>query len=142
MNSGSCQDGGGGRRCLSRAAMGRRWRSRNDGPMGKGGGGPDKMQGVGGGREIKGEEGRGCQWGALCLALLGGTCSWRGAAGDCYCGGDNGNGKGGGMDKKLVDLANVWQKETREDQDNANKRGGRSSVRRLGNSDCGVTRGQ
>ena len=63
-------------------------------------------------------------------------------AGDCYCGGDNGNGKGGGMDKKLVDLANVWQKEAREDQDNADKRGGRSSVRRLGNSDRGVTRGQ
>jgi hypothetical protein len=58
------------------------------------------------------------------LASLGGTHSWRGVAGDRNCGGDNGDGKGGGIDEKLVDLANVWQKETREDQDNANKRGG------------------
>jgi hypothetical protein len=49
VNSGSCSDGGGGRRCSSRAATGRRWRSENDGPMGKGGGGMDEMRGVGGG---------------------------------------------------------------------------------------------
>jgi hypothetical protein len=62
VNSGSCQDGGGGRRrrCLSQAATGRRWRSRNDGPMGKGRGGMDETQRVGGGCKIKGEEGRGC----------------------------------------------------------------------------------
>jgi hypothetical protein len=35
--------------------------------------------------------------------------------GDRYCGGDNGNDKGGGTDKKLADLANVRRKETRED---------------------------
>jgi hypothetical protein len=58
VNSGSRWDGSGGKRCSSRAAMGRRWRSRNDGPMGKGGGGTDETQGVGGGREIEGEEGR------------------------------------------------------------------------------------
>jgi hypothetical protein len=115
VNSGSRRDGGGGRKWSSRAATGRRWRSKNDGPMGKGGGGMDKTQGVGGGREIKREEGRGCQWGALCLASSGGTRSWRGAAGDCYRGGDNGDNKGGGTDKKLVDLANVRRKETRED---------------------------
>ncbi len=67
---------------------------------------------------------------------------WRGAAGDRYHGGDNGNGKGSGMDKKLADLANVRQKEMREDQDDANERGGRSPVRRLGSSDRGVTRGR
>jgi hypothetical protein len=37
-------------------------------------------------------------------------------AGDHYRGNDNGNGKGGGMDKKLADLANVrWKQDTRED---------------------------
>jgi hypothetical protein len=60
VNSSSLWDGGGGRRCLSRAATERRWRRGNDGPMGKGGGGTDETQGVGGGRKIKGEEGRGC----------------------------------------------------------------------------------
>jgi hypothetical protein len=124
VNSGSCQDGGGGRRCSSLAPMGRRLRSGNDGPMGKGGGGTDETQGVGGGYKIKGEEGRGCRWGASCSALLGGTSLWRGAVGDCYCSGDNSNGEGSGMNKKLADLANVGQEETREDQDNANKRGG------------------
>ncbi len=59
MNSGSRRDGSGGRRCSSWAATGRRWRSGNDGPMGKGGGGTDETRGVGGGREIKGEERRG-----------------------------------------------------------------------------------
>ncbi len=78
-------------------------------------GGMDKTQGVGGGREIKGEEGRGCRWGASCLASLGGTCLWRGAAGNHYRGDDNGAGKGSGMDNKFVDLANVRRKETRED---------------------------
>ncbi len=115
MNSGSCWDGGGGRRCLPWAAMGRGWRSGNNGPMGKGGGGTDETQGVGGGRKIKGEEGQGCQWGASCLALLGGTCLWRGAASNRYCGGDNGNNKGRGTDKKLKDLAKVRQKERRKD---------------------------
>jgi hypothetical protein len=66
----------------------------------------------------------------------------RGVAGNLYCGGDNGNGEGSGTDKKLADLANVRRKETREDQDDADKRGGQSPVRRSGNSDCGVTRGQ
>ncbi len=75
----------------------------------------DEMRGVGGGRKIKGEEGRGCQQGALCLASLGGTRLWRGAVGDCYCGGENSDGKGGGTDKKLADLANVRRKEMRED---------------------------
>jgi hypothetical protein len=102
MNSGSRRDGGGGRRCSSRAATGRRWRSGNDGPMGKGGGGTDKTRGVGGGREIKGEEGRGCRWVSSCSASSGGTRSWRGAAGDRYRGGDNGDGEGGGTDKKLA----------------------------------------
>jgi hypothetical protein len=83
--------------------------------MGKGGGGTDETQGVGGGCEIKGEEGRGCQWGASRSASLGGNRSWRGVAGDRYCCGDNGDGKGGGTDKKLVDLAIVRRKETRED---------------------------
>ncbi len=109
--------------------------------MGKGGGGMDETQGVGGGRKIKGEEGRGWQWGALCLVLLGGTCLWRGAVGDRDHGGGSGVGKGSGTDKKLTDLANVWQKETREDQDNANKRGRQSPVRRSGTLDCRVTRG-
>ncbi len=59
MNSGSHRDGGGKRRCLLWAATGRRWRSGNDGPMGKGGGGMDEAQEVGGGCKIKGEEGRG-----------------------------------------------------------------------------------
>ncbi len=68
MNSSSCWDGGGGRRCLSRAAMGRRWRSRNNGPMGKGGGGADKTQGVGGGRKIKGDRGG---------DVNGEPCAWR-----------------------------------------------------------------
>jgi hypothetical protein len=49
---------------------------------------------------------------------------WRGVAGNCYPGSDNSNGKGSGMDKKLADLANVWLKETREDQDDANERRG------------------
>jgi hypothetical protein len=83
--------------------------------MGKGGGGTDETQRVGGGCEIKGEEGPGWQWGASCSASLGGTCSWRGAAGDCDRGSDNGNNESGGTDKKLADLANVRQKETRED---------------------------
>jgi hypothetical protein len=60
VNSGSRWDGSGGRRCSSQAATERRWRSRNDGPMGKGGGGTDERQGVGGGRKIKGVEGQGC----------------------------------------------------------------------------------
>ncbi len=70
----------------------------------------------------------------------------RGAAGDRYCGSDNGNGDGNGdsngTGKELADLPNVWRKETREDQDNANKRGGQSRVRRLGNLDRGVMRGR
>ncbi len=90
--------------------------------MGKGGGGTDKKQGVEGGREIEGEEGRGWQWGASCLALLGGTWPWRGAAGDQDRSG--GNSKGSGTYKKLADLANVRRKEMREDQDNAGKRRG------------------
>jgi hypothetical protein len=73
--------------------------------------------------------------------LLGETCSWRGAAGDCYCSGDNGSNKCGGMDKKLADFANVQQKEMRDDQDDADKRGGQSPVRCLGNLDHGVMRG-
>ncbi len=84
------------------------------GTMGKGGGGMGKTQGVGGGHKIKGEEGRGWQWGASCLASTGGTCSQRGVAGDCNCGGDNGNSEGGSMDKKLANLANMQWKETRE----------------------------
>ncbi len=44
-------------------------------------------------------------------------------AGDCYRGSDNGNGEGGGTDKKLADLAKVRWKETRENQDDANERG-------------------
>jgi hypothetical protein len=112
------------------------------GTMGKGGGGTDKTQGVGGGCKIKGEEGQGWQWGASCLALFGGTCSWRGAAGDCSHGGDKGNGKGGGMDKKLADLANVRRKETSEDQDNVDERGGRSPVRCMGNLNHRVMGGQ
>ncbi len=109
--------------------------------MGKGGEGTDKMQGVGGGRKIKGEEGWGWRWGASCLVSLGGTCLWRGTAGNCNRGGGNGVGEGGGMDKKLADLANKQQKETREDQDDADKRGGRSPGRRSGNLDRGITRG-
>ncbi len=58
MNSGSRRDGSGGRRCLSRAAMGRRWRSGKDGPMGKGGGGMDEMRGVGGGGKSRERRGR------------------------------------------------------------------------------------
>jgi hypothetical protein len=92
--------------------------------MGKGGGGMDMTQGVGGGGEIKREEGQEWQWGALCLVLLGGTCSWRGAAGNRDRGGGNSISKGGGTDKKLVDLAYVRRKETREDQDNADERRG------------------
>jgi hypothetical protein len=60
VNSGSHLYGSGGRRCSSWAVTGRRWRSGNDGPMGKGGGGTDEMRGVGEGRKIKGEEGWGC----------------------------------------------------------------------------------
>jgi hypothetical protein len=142
VNSSSRQDGSGGRRCSSQAATGRRWRSGNNGPMGMGGEGTDKTQGVGGGCKIKGEEGQGCQWRALCLALPGGTRSWRGTAGDCYRGGGDGNDEGGSTDKKLADLANVRQKETREDQDDADERGGRSPVRSFGNLDHGVTRGR
>ncbi len=67
---------------------------------------------------------------------------WRGAEGDRYRGSDNGDGESGGTDKKLADLTNVQQKETREDRDDANERGGRSPVRRSGNSDRGVTRGR
>jgi hypothetical protein len=100
-----------------------------------------KRQGVGGGCKIEGEEGLGCRWGALCLTSLGGTCSWRGAADDHYCGGDNGYGEGGCTEKKLADLANMRRKETREDSDKANKRGGQSPVRCSGNSNCGVTQG-
>jgi hypothetical protein len=79
---------------------------------------------------------------ALFLASSGGTCSWRGVADNHYHGSDSGNGKGSGMDKKLADLANVQRKEMREDQDNADKRGGQSPVRHSGNLDCGVMRGQ
>jgi hypothetical protein len=39
------------------------------------------------------------------------------------------------MDRKLADLTNVRLKETREDRDNADKRGGQSPLRRLGNLD-------
>jgi hypothetical protein len=112
--------------------------------MGKEGGGTDETRGVGEGREIKGEEGRGWRWGALCSVSSGGTRSWRGAAGHHDRGGGNGVGvgEGGGTDKKLADLANVRRKETREDRDNADERGGRSPVRRSGNLDRGVTRGR
>jgi hypothetical protein len=110
--------------------------------MGKGGGGMDETRGVGGGRKIKGEEGRGWQWGALCSVLSGGTRSWRGAAVDRNCGGGSGVGEGGGTDEKLADLANVRRKETRKDRDNADERGRRSPVRCLGNLDRGVMRGQ
>jgi hypothetical protein len=50
--------------------------------MGKGGGGTDETRGLGGGREIKGEDGRGWRWGALGSVSSGGTRWWRGAAGD------------------------------------------------------------
>jgi hypothetical protein len=112
------------------------------GMMGKGGGGTDETGGIGQGCKIKGEDGRRWRWGALCSALLGETCLWRGAMVDHNRGGDNGNGEGGGTDEKLADLATVWRKVTREDQDDADKRGGRSPVRRLGNLDRRVTRGQ
>ncbi len=39
-----------------------------------------ETRGGGGGREIEGEEGWDGDAGAPCLALSGGTCSWRGAA--------------------------------------------------------------
>ncbi len=100
--------------------------------MGKGGGGTDKMQGGGGGCKIKGEEGRGWQWGALCLVLLGATRLLRGVAGNCNRGGGGGIGEGGGTVETLADLANVQQKEMREDQDNAVKRGRQSPVKRWG----------
>ncbi len=67
---------------------------------------------------------------------------WRGAAGNHDRGGDNGDGKGSGTDEKLADLPNVRQKETREDRDDADERGGQTPVRRSGNSDRGVTRGR
>jgi hypothetical protein len=67
---------------------------------------------------------------------------WRGAAGNCNHGSGDSVGEGGGTDKKLADLANVQLKETRDDRDNADKRGGQSPVRRLGNLDRGVTQGQ
>ncbi len=67
---------------------------------------------------------------------------WRGAAGNCYRDGDNGNGKGGNTDKKLADLANVRRKEMRDDQDDADKRGGQSPVRCLGKLNRGVMMGQ
>ena len=82
------------------------------------------VKGGGGWRKIDKKEGWDSNGGAPCLALLGGTHSWRGATGDCYCGGDNTNGKGGSTNKKLADLANVRQKETKEDQDDADERGG------------------
>jgi hypothetical protein len=72
---------------------------------------------------------------------LRGTRLWREAAGNCDCCGGDGVGKGGGMDKKIANLANVRQKEKREDRDNADKRGGLSPVRRSGNSDRGAMRG-
>jgi hypothetical protein len=75
--------------------------------MGKGGGGTDKMQGLGGECKIKGEERWGWQWGALCWVLLGGTCSWRGAAGNCNCGSGDGVGEDDGTDEKLADFVNV-----------------------------------
>ncbi len=110
--------------------------------MGKGGGGTDEKRGVGGGREIKGEEGRGWRWrwGASCSASSGVTRSSRGAAGDRDRGG--GDGEGGGTDEKLADLTNVRRKETREDRNDADERGGRSPVRRSWNSDRGVTWGR
>ncbi len=67
---------------------------------------------------------------------------WRGVAGNCNQSGDNSNGKGKVTDKKLVDLANMRQKETREDQNNVDKRKGQSHARCLGNLDCRVPRGQ
>ncbi len=62
-------------------------------------------------------------------------------AGDGDRGGGNGIGEGDSTDMKLADLANVRQKETSEDRDDADKRGGQSPVRRLGNLDRGVTQG-
>jgi hypothetical protein len=70
----------------------------------------------------------------------GGTCLLRGAVGNC--GGGNGNSKGSGMDEKLGDLANMRQKETREDRDDADERGGQSPVRLSGYLDRGITWGQ
>ena len=63
--------------------------------------------------------------------------------GDCNHGGGNSVGKGGGTgtDEKLADLANVRRNKKREDRDNANKRGGRSPVRRSGNLDRRVMQG-
>jgi hypothetical protein len=72
--------------------------------MGKGGGGTEQTRGVGGGCKIKGEVGRGWQWGALCLVSLGGTCLWRGGAEDCNHGGGSGISKCGGVDEKLAVL--------------------------------------
>jgi hypothetical protein len=83
--------------------------------MGKGGIGTNETRGVGGGREIKEEEGWGWQRGASCLVSLGGTHSWRGAAGNQDRGSGKDVGEGGGTDEKLADLVNVWRKETRED---------------------------
>ncbi len=70
--------------------------------------------------------------------LLGGTLSWRGAAGDR----DHGGSDGGGTDEKLADLTNVWRKETKEDRDDAKEKGGQSPVKCAGNSDRGFTRGR
>ncbi len=61
--------------------------------------------------------------------------------GDCNHSGGDSVGKGSGTDKKLADLANVQRNKKREDRDNANKRGGRSPVRRSGNLDRGVMQG-
>jgi hypothetical protein len=80
--------------------------------------------------------------GSLVLGVVGRNSLVERGGGSRDCGGGDGDGEGGGTDEKLADLANVRRKETREDRDDADERGGRSPTRRLGFSDRGVTRGR
>jgi hypothetical protein len=81
------------------------------------------------GRKIEGEGGAGWQWGASCLASLGGTCSWRGAAAIVISVVAATAMARAAARTRSSRIANVWQKGTREDQDDAEEREAGSRTR-------------
>ncbi len=95
------------------------------------------------GHKIEGEGGVGWQWGALCSALLGGTCLWRGVAAIAILAVVA---TASAMARvaawmRSSWIANLQQKGTRGDQDDAKERQRQSPARRAGIWITGVTWG-
>ncbi len=110
VNGSICQDGNGGRGCLSRGPMGKRWRSANNG-RGRRRNGRDARRRR---REAKlrerREEGRDGNGKPHAWRCQGGTCLMERGGSNCDCGGGVGDGDGGGTDKEACGLPTCGRK--------------------------------